>query len=81
MSVDSVKPNRVEKIAEAVGRTIGEITDYLRQPAQMPLAASFRADSTPQVQTETFADALHSDPDATPAHKAAWPRDDNGAPA
>lgn len=62
----------VEQIAGAVGRTTSEITAYLQQPAQMPLAASFRSDSTPQAQTESFGHALQSDPDATPAHKAVW---------
>lgn len=72
ISAASIPARLVEQIAETVGRTTDEITDYLKQPAQMPLAASFRSDSAPQPQTETFADALQSDPDATPAHKAEW---------
>ena len=68
----SIPAELVEKLADALGRTANELTDYFKQPAQMPLAASFRSDATPQAQTETFGDALQSDPDATAAHKAAW---------
>ncbi len=68
----SIPNELVGKIADAIGRTNDEIAAYLKQPAQMPLGASFRSDSTPQAQTETFANALQSDPDAMPEHKAAW---------
>ena len=71
----------IEKAADAINRTVDEVAAYLQMPAQMPLAASFRADSAPQAKTESFIHALASDPETLPEHKAAWLDKQNGGAA
>lgn len=63
----------LQKLADTIGRSIDEVSAYLRQPPTLAAGASYRADDTPTVgNQETFADALRSDPEATGAQQTQW---------
>lgn len=63
----------LQKLSDTIGRSIDEVTTYLRQPPTLAAGASYRADDTPTVGSqESFADALRSDPEATGAQQTHW---------
>lgn len=63
----------LQKLSDTIGRSIDEVTTYLRQPPTLAAGASYRADDTPTVgNQESFADALRSDPEATGAQQTQW---------
>ncbi|MBC8102436.1 MAG: hypothetical protein H7Z41_07590 [Cytophagales bacterium] len=60
-------------LADAVHRTLDEVTAYLRMPPQIAAGASFRSDDAPKVgEPESFESALQAEPEVTDAQRARW---------
>jgi hypothetical protein len=73
ISPDSVPAAFLSRLADTVGRTVDDVSMYLRQPPTLAVGASYRADETPTVgEQESFAEALRSDPEATTAQQQRW---------
>lgn len=78
IAAESVPTSFVRSLADTIGRTVDEVSAYLRQPPTLAAGASYRADDTPTVGAqEDFAAALRSDPEATDAQISRWLKEEN----
>lgn len=78
IAAESVPASFVRSLADTIGRTVDEVSAYLRQPPTLAAGASYRADDTPTVGAqEDFATALRSDPEATDEQISCWLGEEN----
>jgi hypothetical protein len=63
----------VERIAAELGRQVSDVAAYLRQPAALSAAASYKSAEAPRVtEQEDFAAALESCPGMPEQERAVW---------
>jgi hypothetical protein len=73
LAPDSVPRALIAALADVVDRTREDIAAFLRMPPQLAAGASYRADAAPVVGAqEAFADALNTEPEATPEQRRRW---------
>lgn len=70
----SIPRSLVAKIAQSIGRTQKEVSEYLQLPMKLPAGADYRSQAAPQLPEapEDFFDAVRKDPALRQDWKSLW---------